>query len=379
MRSILGSFLCVCVLAPVVMACSSDGSSSSAPPPAGAGAAATAGSGGQSAGSAGQSAGSAGQSGSGAGTAGSAGTATAELTWSTAAPCPVARFEANGVVIDGELWVMGGFTAGSLEVTRRVDIYDPVADSWRQGPDLPGAETHIAVVAIGNDIVVAGGFIGAFTGSRPPPTDTVFRLTAGTTEWTPGPSLPNAGAGFAWALVGSELHLAGGLFVDGNTDSQYHYVWDTAGADTWSMATELPNPRNHGGGAAAGGIFYAIGGRHGWDELAGNVANVEAFDPALGTWTFLAPLPVPRSEIGASTSTLSDGRILVVGGSMNGITPSDDVYTYQPSEDRWSSLPKLPEKRKGAVAFQVGDRIVVATGSPTSTTPSDTTFIGCCL
>ena len=64
---------------------------------------------------------------------------------------------------------------------------------------------------------------------------------------------------------------------------------------------------------------------------------------------------------------------------MNGIMPSDDVFAYDPGEDRWASLPKLPEKRKGAVALQVGNRIVVTTGSPTSTDPIATTFIGCCL
>jgi N-acetylneuraminic acid mutarotase len=311
--------------------------------------------------------------------AGSGGTAPAEFTWSMGTPCPLPRFEANGVVIDGELWVLGGFTGSNLAVTRRVDIYDPAGDSWRLGPELPSAETHIAVVALGSDIVIAGGFVGAFTNSRPPPTDAVFRLNAGMTEWTPGPALPNASAAFAWALMGTELHLAGGLFVDGNTDAPYHYVWDTAAAATWSMAAELPIPRNHGGGAATGGIFYAIAGRHEWDEVAGNVVNVDAFDPASGTWTARAPLPVGRSEIGASTSTLSDGRILVVGGSVNGKMPSDDVYVYDPSKDEWASLPKLPEKRKGAVALQIGSRIVVTTGSPTSTDPVGTTFIGCCL
>jgi hypothetical protein len=312
--------------------------------------------------------------------AGGAGTGPSEFTWSTARPSPVARFEANGVVVAGELWVMGGFTGSNLDVTRSVDIYDPAADRWRPGPDLPGAETHLAVVAIGAEIILAGGFPGAFPGGRrPPPTDAVFRSNPDMTGWTAGPSLPNPGAGYAWANVGTELHLAGGLFVDGSTDSQFHYVWDTAGAASWAMAAELPNPRNHGGGAASGGLFFAIAGRHSWDEHNGNVETVDAFDPASGSWSQRAPIPVGRSEIGASTATLSDGRILVVGGSLNGVMPSDDVYVYDPEKDAWASLPKLPEKRKGAVAAQIGNRIVVTTGSPTSIDPIATTFVGCCL
>ncbi len=309
-----------------------------------------------------------------------AGTGGAEtFSWSVAEPCPEPRFEANGVVVDGELWVMGGFTASSLTVTRRIDEYDPASNDWRRGLDLPGAETHIAAVVHEGDVIVAGGFSGAFTNNRPPPTAQVFRLPNGELSWVEGPALPDAGAGFAWALLGSELHLAAGLFADGNSDSPYHYAWDIEGDATWTSAAEVMNPRNHGGGAVAGGIFYAIAGRHGWDERNGNVADVEAFDPESGTWASRAPLPVGRSEIGASTFTMSDGRILVIGGSVNGIMPSDDVYVYDPESDEWTTLPKLPEKRKGAVAAQIGELIVVTTGSPTSTDPIDTTFVGCCL
>jgi hypothetical protein len=317
--------------------------------------------------------------GMGGASAGAGGGPPREFAWTTAEPCPLARFEANGAVVSGELWVLGGFTGSNLNVTRRVDIYDPEGDSWRQGPDLPGAETHMAVVTLGNDIVVAGGFTGAFGGTRPPTTDAVYRLPFGTTQWTAGPALPNRGAGFAWALLGTSLHVAGGLFADGNNDSPYHYVWDTAGPATWTMAAELPNPRNHGGGAAAGGLFYAIAGRHQWDENAGNTTDVHSFDPGTGVWTPRAAIPTGRSEIGASTLTLTDGRILVIGGSQNGVMPNDDVLVYDPAQNGWTPLPKLPAKRKGAVAAQIGERIIVTTGSPTSTDPIATTYVGCCL
>ena len=64
---------------------------------------------------------------------------------------------------------------------------------------------------------------------------------------------------------------------------------------------------------------------------------------------------------------------------MPGIVPSADVFVYDPTANSWSTLRALPEKRKGAVAFQIGRRIIVTTGSPTSTDPSASTFIGCCL
>ena len=300
--------------------------------------------------------------------------------WTVAAPSPIARFEANGTVVGGELWVMGGFNSATLTVTRQVDIYDPATNTWRAGPALPGAETHIGVVTVGNDVIVVGGFSGNFSlTTRPPNTNAVWRWSATTSQWTAGPALPVAGAAYAWALVGTQLHVAGGLAPDGNADTGAHYVWDVTGAGPWTTAAALPVPRNHGGGTATGGLFYAIAGRHSWDEVAGDVPQVNAFDPATGLWTGRALIPSARSEIAASTSTMPDGRILVIGGSLPGVIPSADVFVYDPTLDRWSTLPSLPMPRKGAVAARIGPRIVVTTGSPTSIDPSATTWIGCCL
>jgi hypothetical protein len=303
----------------------------------------------------------------------------AGFVWTVAAPDPIARFEANGAVVDGELWVLGGFTSADLQVTVSVDVYDPAGDAWRAGPDLPGAETHIAVVTLASDVIVAGGFTGAFTAARPPTTDAVWRWSAGAGTWSPGPPLPAPGAAFAWALLGTELHVAGGLAADGSSDSDAHEAWDLAGAATWTTAAPLPDGRNHGGGAATGGLFYALAGRHGWDETSGDVADVDAFDPVSGAWSSRAPIPTARSEIGGATSTTADGRIVVVGGSIAGAVPSADVLVYDPGADAWCALPSLPEPRKGAVAARIGSRIVVAGGSPTSVDPSATTFVGCCL
>jgi N-acetylneuraminic acid mutarotase len=301
----------------------------------------------------------------------------ATISWSEAAPCPVARFEAMGAVVGGELWVMGGFLSSNLDVTPRVDIYDPATDTWRAGPDLPGAQTHVGVVTVGADIVLAGGFDGPYNVWST--NAAVWRWSASGAAWVRGPDLPTPRAAVAAALVGTAVHVAGGLATDGNTDSGDHVVWDLAGAAMWASAAPLQNPRNHGGGAASGGLFFAVAGRHGWDETAGDTTSVDAFDPATAGWTARAPILTARSEIGASTSTMSDGRILVVGGSIAGIHPSADVLVYDPSLDRWTGLRPLPAPRKGAVAARIGSRVVVTTGSPTSTDPAATTFVGCCF
>lgn len=301
----------------------------------------------------------------------------APFTWTAAADCPVPRFEALGAVLDGELWVMGGFLSTKLDVTKGIDIYDPKSDTWRQGPALPGAETHAGVVGVDGGFMLVGGFLGNVHDRVT--TAGVWRFDAASTTWSPGPELPSARAAVAAAITGTELHAAGGLAADGNSDSAEHVVLDLAGSGGWTSAAALPVPRNHGGGTASSGLVFAVAGRHGWDEIEGDSAALEAFDPVTGAWQERAPLPLARSEIAASTLAMNDGRLLVVGGSIPGKHPSDDVLVYDPERDVWSALPPLPEPRKGAVAARIGAKVVVTTGSPTSTDPSATTFVGCCL
>jgi N-acetylneuraminic acid mutarotase len=299
------------------------------------------------------------------------------FAWTEVTPCPVARFEANGVVVGSELWVMGGFVDYDLNVTRRVDIYDPSSNAWRLGPELPGAETHVGVANVDGDLILVGGFAGNVLDRVT--SAGVWRWSAPSSTWSAGPGLPSARAAVALALVGKAIHAAGGLAPDGNTDSGEHVVWDLAGAPAWTAAAPLANARNHGGGAASGGLLFAVAGRHGWDEIEGDDPAVDAFDPVSGSWSARAAMPLARSEIGAATVTMPDGRLLVVGGSIPGQHPSADVLIYDPARDAWSSLPALPVPLKGVVAARIGAKVVVSTGSPTSRDPSATTYVGCCL
>lgn len=308
--------------------------------------------------------------------AGAAEDPAAHLRWKVGTECPVLRFEAQSLVFKGEVWVLGGFVTGNLAVTRRVDIYNRGSDSWRQGPELPNAQTHFGIVAAGDDLLILGG-LGDPDGQ---PVSEVWRLRAGSDTWSPEPPLPSARAGFAWALIDGVLHVAGGLDADNASDIGTHISWDLAADSGWQMlAQALPDPRNHGGSAVVDGLFYAVAGRHRWNESNGHTTSLHVFTPAQGSWRKLADMPVARSEISAATFTTSDGRIITVGGSTEGVQPSRDVLEYNPRSDSWRALPALPEPRKGAVAVRLGREVFVTTGSPTGTDPSRTTFIGCCV
>ncbi|HKD39351.1 MAG TPA: kelch repeat-containing protein, partial [Myxococcaceae bacterium] len=164
---------------------------------------------------------------------------------------------------------------------------------------------------------------------------------------------------------------------DGDSDAADNTYW-SIDDQQWTTSTDLPNPRNHLGGAVVLGQVYIVGGRHSWDETAGNQSELDVFDPTSSSWTQLTDIPLGRSEIAGSTFS-AGGRLFVIGGSVNPASPSSDVWVYDPSADQWSALPPLPSPRKGAVADVIGNKIIVTTGSPTGIDPAGTTWIGCCL
>jgi hypothetical protein len=299
----------------------------------------------------------------------------AGFTWRSGAPCPVARFEAMGLNMNGKLLVMGGFISNALDVTRRVDVYDPAADSWSQLNDLPGAQTHVGLVRVDGGALLVGGLLDW------PATVTsdVWFYNSAQDSYDARPPLAAPRAAMGVALVGTRVHAIGGLAADGNSDSAAHEVIDLLNLNSgWSMSAALPNPRNHLGTAAIASRIYVLAGRHGWDENTGDQPTLSIFDDLASTWTAGADVPLARSEIAAATFATAS-RLVVVGGSIAGVQPTDDVSIYDPATDTWTTLPALPSKVKGAVADVIGRSIVVSTGSPTNIDPSATTYIGCCL
>jgi N-acetylneuraminic acid mutarotase len=82
---------------------------------------------------------------------------------STLEPLPQARGGmGTAVYIEGEFWVMGGETldgpgATADGVYNRVDVYNPITNTWRAGPAMPTARHGIFPVLDGTRIHVAGG------------------------------------------------------------------------------------------------------------------------------------------------------------------------------------------------------------------------------
>ncbi|MDQ3983917.1 MAG: kelch repeat-containing protein, partial [Thermoproteota archaeon] len=80
---------------------------------------------------------------------------TSESFWTTAAPMPTARSEIAGTILDGKVYVIGGFD-GSGRSTTITEVYDPMTNQWTTAAPLPQPLDHTAAASFEGKLYVVG-------------------------------------------------------------------------------------------------------------------------------------------------------------------------------------------------------------------------------
>jgi len=123
---------------------------------------------------------------------------------------PQERDHAQLVAFMGEIWVLGG----RFPETPAVAIYDPVSETWRDGPFMRQARGGFAAAVVGPRIVVAGGeLIGR---SSPALVAGAEVYTVGTDAWIAATPPPVAVHGSAGAGIGHTFYMVGGSTIAGS-------------------------------------------------------------------------------------------------------------------------------------------------------------------
>ncbi len=305
-------------------------------------------------------------------------TGSAEIAWTTAAAQPYTNAEAQGTVVNGKLYVFGGFDSQKpcCTPTPRAYAYNPATNAWSALAPMPpmngtgsGGVTHAGLTTDGRDIYFAGGYTSNFGGKGQIfGTKEVWRYNVGTNTYTRLPDLPADRAAGQLVYLNGELHHIGGTNKARTIDVGDHYVLTLQPLGTaWRTAAPLPNPRHHAGATVLGGKIYYIGGQRGHDHVLTTQTDVHAFDPATGAWTKVQGLPRGRGHISASVF-VHDNRIFVLGGEITHGTPVRDVTAYNPATNTWTAYTPLPLARSSGVAGAIGSTLYYTTGSSSRTT-----------
>lgn len=280
---------------------------------------------------------------------------------------PLARGEHGVTALDGEVYVMCGFTP---QVTASVQAYTPETDSWRDVTDVPVVCHHPNVATIDGRIYILGFHEGS--GQRVG-TGQSFEYNPDTDEWTERAALP-AGTERGASCVTTHQ---GKAYVFGGTNDialSDATAYDPSN-DEWELLPPLPMPRHHCIAAVVNDLIYIVSGR---DVVISDV-HTESFvyDPVNQSYEEVAPILTPRG--GAAGGELA-GRIYVFGGEGNVNDPNGifhEAEMYDPATDTWEALPDMQVPRHGFGAAIIDNRIYLPGGSTSQgidVTPTHSVF-----
>lgn len=143
--------------------------------------------------------------------------------WSSAAPVPEARIHPGGVAYRGKIWVLGGALQHAPGGdTNTVQVYDPAADRWEPGGELPGPRSHHdwSTFVYRDRIWSVSGIDTAY---RPPGQTAIYRFDGD--AWETWDELPAKMVSAGARVVEDVLYVFGG---------SVNFVFEGTMRDTWA-------------------------------------------------------------------------------------------------------------------------------------------------
>ncbi len=299
--------------------------------------------------------------------------------WQLGGTMPRRALDAGVAALGQVLVVAGGFDTGQsdgLETTPLVNTLDTTDGMWAKLPDLPVQWTDGNLAVVGDTLYLVGGFAGGLAGAGGVAQGQGFALDPLDPAWRSIPAMP---AGLERGASGvvtapSRIYLLGGASSTAALASCLEY--DTV-AGTWSRMPDLPALRAHPA---------AMRMTDGTLIVAGGVASLDASAPSSDVWALAPPgtmpqawtarTPVPVAGRGSCAYGVVLGTLICAGGEADQLV-RQDVESYDPYLDVWTTVPdSMPVPRAGTSGAAVGDRLFVPGGTATPTLdPTDTIYI----
>jgi N-acetylneuraminic acid mutarotase len=273
--------------------------------------------------------------------------------WRTGAPLPVEIAEVAAASIEAFIYTGGGFTPPGGTIGRWFGRFDTENDRWERRADLPVAVHHPGLAAAGGKLWLSGGYTGQLNVNQA--TNRLDMYDPVTDTWARKADMPGRRAAHFLVALDAKLYAVGGV-SDANASM---WIYDLA-SSAWETRPGAPTLREHLGAAASGGKLYVVAGRWGGQRLG----VLEAYDPATGAWSTRAPMPGICG--GCSAAATADGRIHVTGGEAGGGQTFNDHFVYDPETDTWIVAASMPTARHGIGAAAVGERFYVIAGGRTA-------------
>ena len=306
-------------------------------------------------------------------------------------------------LLDGKVIVVGGqngwqgndtttVPATSQAISRSTQIYDPATGNWTQSGLLATARHTHAMVVLPNGKVLVSGGTGPQTigGSTTLASAELFDPSTNTWSSAGTMTVPRKEHGMIVLPDGKVLAIGGSQSSGPNTAACDIYdpatnLWTATGALSEPKARVVPILLSTGKVLVAGGNSLSS---------SSGVATVELYDPTAGTWSSLTPLSQARDS--HFPFALPNGKFVLLGGRVinpafgfwgpagipGGVAGALEIYDTLANGGAGATVPTANAyfKTEGrtstsgnGVARLSDGRILLAVGTPSSTTGASTT------
>jgi N-acetylneuraminic acid mutarotase len=279
-------------------------------------------------------------------------------SWSAAGVPATARMYATATLLmDGRVLVAGGSVLNTAAqpggnptlFLASTELYDPATKTWSAGATLPGPrESHAAVLLPGGNVLLVGGDDGDNA-----LTDALI-YDPTTNTWTSIPTLLTIGSSPTATVLQS-----GKVIVTANLlPVAYSQIFDPA-AGTWSNGSNMNNLHLLGATATllSDGRVLVAGGTTA--PQSGMPMSVpEIYDPVANSWSLAGTMGTGR--VGHTATLLLSGNVLVAGGFVYTGPSLASTELYDPSTNTWSPGTNMttPRDHQGAVLLPPGQVFV---------------------
>ena len=187
--------------------------------------------------------------------------------WSLGAARPTVPSRGPAGGTDGVFFYVAGGGDGNLIATTATHRYDPGSDSWTTVAPMPTARGFVAHAVVGHRLYVIGGRDEALSGSSIVGANEAFDMSTGT--WHELADMPTKRNSAFAAAIGDHIVVAGGF--GGSTALAVIEIYDTVN-DTWeTCTTTMSSAFSNGAAASLNGALYLFGG--GVDQLGVEVGQ----------------------------------------------------------------------------------------------------------
>ncbi|SIR30155.1 S8 family serine peptidase [Micromonospora avicenniae] len=252
--------------------------------------------------------------------------ATGDLAWSRIANAPAQVYDNAAVTIGGKVYSVGGGAGTGTE--RSTWVYDPATNLWTSLPQMPRGRSAPSAAVVDGKLYVLGGWNAD---GAPVPTVDVFDPATNAWSTLVGVSNPAPRAAAGTAVVDGRIVVVGGC-PDGNCAGTRSVVVFDPHSRTFSTWADYPVPVAYLPCGAIGGGIYCAGGV---DKTP--YRNTYGYDPAADAWTRLPDLPI---DLWGSPNAVAGGLLILAGGmTANSTVVTNRTVAYDPTARAWRDLP----------------------------------------